>query len=141
MKCFEKWFWKCFEMWSSFMRSFGKNRKSKTWKIHPKRRFEKVFRTSFSARLKYNQMKVFFWKFLHYHKIDVFIDKCSKNHLKIRSFDWLKKCESFVKKHEKMEKFEKSWSWEGLNSWPLGGYVAENLKGKLATTRTNARWC
>ena len=51
---------------------------------------------------------------MHYHKIDVFIDKCTKNHLKMRSFDWLKKCQSFVKKHEKYESLEKRMVLRGI---------------------------
>ena len=61
---FDEKFWRndfesVFEMWSSFMRSFEKNRNSKVWKIHLLKWFWKALKVSFSARLKHNQMKVF----------------------------------------------------------------------------------
>ena len=35
------------------------------------------------------------------------IDKCTKNHLKMRSFDWFLKKSKFVKRNEKITKFGK----------------------------------
>ena len=59
---------------------------------------------------------------MHYHKIDVFIDKCTKNHLKIRSFDWLKKMWKFCKKN--MKKW-KSLKKNGLErDWTHDHWVA-----------------
>src|ERR1043165_5039228 len=69
-------------------------------------------------------------KILHYHKIDAFIDKCLKNHLKMRSFDWSKK---LLKFEEKNEKFEKNWSLQGLNRGHDSVARQESFKSELAT--------
>ena len=46
-------------------------------------------------------MKIFFGIFWHNHKIGILNDKCAKNHLKMRSFDWFLKMLKFDKNMNK----------------------------------------
>ena len=73
------------------IKSFDKN--------NQKKRFLKSLKmTCFQLNEKWSNNKYLgiFW---HNHKIGMLNDKCAKNHLKMRSFDWLKKLLKFVKKN------------------------------------------
>ena len=139
-------FWKSFWNVLFIYEKFWKKSEVDNLKNSPFKEVWKVFRTSFSARLKFNQIKVFFWKFLHYHKIDAFIDKCLKNHLKMRSFDWLKKLLKFYKKNMKIwsfcEKRMKKVVLMGVEPMTKGCTTwQKELMGKQTTTRPTRLRC